>query len=420
MGSERLPDATFMLSGSDTTFILDEPVEPQHTLKIAVFDQGSSENFQFERIGEAIAGAVGVLPQMQWRVQSVPLGLSRPTWITDPTFDVRNHLRHARLPEPGTKSQLCHMIGEVASDPIPPGRPPWELWFLEGFEGSKVVAVIKMNHAMADGGTFAELLDLLSRPEPTASPIVPPIPRPATALRRRDALRDGTRLLWRELRHELPRRVRAMRQASAQARTSTPVPRSPSLLRDQPKLPWRGPLTPPRSFSWVSLPLDEVKEISKVVSGTVNDVVFAVVAGAVRECLAEQGMLSDRPAIASTAAKIRREGDRRLWGTAATSRAFKLPTHLGDPLERLCAAHVQSEAVKAEVAARPVQMEDWFDFAPPILLRPMLRLVRFVGPRLNGGIIVSNVKGPKEKALYRRDRHREFYLLRALKIRCGR
>ncbi len=128
-----------------------------------------------------------------------------------------------------------------------------------------------------------------------------------------------------------------------------------------------------------------------------NDVVFAVVAGAVRECLADEGMLSDRPAIASTAAKIRREGDDRLWGTAATSRAFELPTHLGDPLERLRAAHVKSEAVKAEVAARPVQMEDWFDFAPPILLRPMLRLVRLVGPRLNGGIIVSNVKGLKEK-----------------------
>ena len=260
-----------------------------------------------------------------------------------------------------------------------------------------MVAVLKMNHAMADGGRFAELLDLLSRPGPGASPIAPPIPRPATALRRRDALRDGTRLLWHELRHELPRRVRAMRRVSAQARTSTPVPRPPSLLRDQPKLPWRGPLTAPRSFSWVSLPLDEVKEISKVVSGTVNDVVFAVVAGAVRECLADEGMLSDRPAIASTAAKIRREGDDRLWGTAATSRAFKLPTHLGDPLERLRAAHVQSEAVKAEVAARPVQMEDWFDFAPPILLRPMLRLVRLVGPRLNGGIIVSNVKGLKEK-----------------------
>ena len=156
MGSNQQPDTTIRLSGSDTTFILDEPIEPQHTLKIAVFDKASSKDFQFERICEALAGAVAVLPQMHWRVQSVPLGLNRPVWITDPAFDVRNHLRHARLPEPGTKTQLCRMIGEVATEPIPPGRPPWELWFLEGFEGSKVVGVLKINHAMADGGTFAE------------------------------------------------------------------------------------------------------------------------------------------------------------------------------------------------------------------------------------------------------------------------
>lgn len=399
MGSNRPPDAPIRLSGSDTTFILDEPVEPQHTLKIAVFDEASSKDFQFERIGEAVAGAVAVLPQMQWRVQSVPLGLGRPVWITDPTFDVRNHLRYACLPEPGTKTQLCHMIGEVASKPVPPGRPPWELWLLEGFEGTKVVGVLKMNHAMADGGTFAELLDLLSRPEPGPPPIAPPVPRPATALSRGDALRDGTRELWQEYRRELPRRVRAMQRAHARARKSTPVPRSPSMLRDQPKLPWRGPLTPARSFSWASLPLDEVKQIAKVISGTVNDVIFAIAAGALRVLLAEQGMLTDRPVVANAAAKIRREGDTgiRLWGTAATNRTFELPTHLTDPLERLRAAHLQNSALKAALAARPVPKEDWFDFAPPILLRPMLRLTRFMGHRVNGAVIVSNVKGPSEK-----------------------
>jgi diacylglycerol O-acyltransferase / wax synthase len=396
MGSDLGLEATFRLSGSDTTFVLDEPVEPQHTLKIAVFDEASSKDFRFERISEALAGAVAVLPQMQWRVQSVPLGLGRPVWITDPAFDVRNHLRHARLPDPGTKTQLCRMIGEVASDPIPPRRPPWELWFLECFEGSKVVGVLKMNHAMADGGRFAELLDLLSRPEPSAPPIAPPIPRPVTALSRRDALRDGTRELWHEYRHELPRRLRALRQARAQARKSAPVTRLPSILGG-PKLPWRGPLTPPRSFSWVSLPLAVVKQIAEASSGTVNDVVFAIIAGAVRECLAEAGLLTDRPVVANTAATTRKEGDSRLWGTAATSRTFELPTHLADPVERLRAAHVQTAAVKANVAARAVQMEDWFDFVPPILLRPMLRFARLAARRVSGGVIVSNVKGPQEK-----------------------
>jgi len=101
----------------------------------------------------------------------VPLGLNRPVWIVDSEFDVRNHLRHARLPRPGTKAQSCKMIGELAAERLPPDRPPWQLWMVEGFEGAKVVGVLKLNHAMADGGTCAELLDLLARPEPNASPV---------------------------------------------------------------------------------------------------------------------------------------------------------------------------------------------------------------------------------------------------------
>jgi diacylglycerol O-acyltransferase / wax synthase len=396
MASNRPPDATIRLSGSDTTFILDEAVESQHTLKIAVFDEASSRDFQFDRVSEALAGAATVLPQMRWRVQRVPFGLNRPMWITDPDFDVRKHLRHAVLPVPGTKTQLCRMIGDIASEPVPLDQPPWELWFLEGFEGSKVVAVLKMNHAMADGGTFAKLLDMLTSTQPGGSPVVPAVPRLVTTVSRGDALRDGARDLWNGVRHELPRRIRAVAQARAKARASASAARRPSMLR-APKLPWRGPVTPRRSFSWSSVPLEDVKQIKNAVSGTINDVILAIVAGAVRRHLAEQGLLPDRPALAFTAATNRKAGDTRLWGTAATSRPVELPTHLADPLERLRAARAQNAAAKADVAARSVQMEDLFDFAPPIILTPMLRLWRLVGQRIGGGVIVSDVMGPKEK-----------------------
>jgi len=53
--------------------------------------------------------------------------------------------------------------------------------------------------------------------------------------------------------------------------------------------------------------------------------------------------------------------------------------------------------VKAEVATRPVHMEDWFDFSPPAILRPALRLTRLAAQRVNGAVIISNVKGPREK-----------------------
>ena len=392
---DQQPDSTIRLSGSDATFVLDEPIEPQHTLKIAVFDEQSSKAFRFERVSEALNAAIAVLPQMQWRVQFVPLGLGHPEWVTDPAYNVRNHLRHAWLPDPGTKSQLCKKIGEVASEPIPAGRPPWELWFLEGFEGSKVVAVLKMNHALADGGTFAELLDLMTRPEPNSPPIVPSIPRAAAPVSSGAALRNGTRDLWQAVRHELPERTRVVLRAYARDK-KTIAQRPPSRFR-APVVPWRGPLTPRRSFSWVSVPLDEVKQIAQVISGTVNDVVVAVVAGTVRQFLAEEGMLTDRPVIANIAVRARKEGDTRLWGTAVAALPFQLPTHLSDALERLRAAHAQTAMVKAEVANRPVHAEDWFDFAPPFLLRPALRLTRLAAQRVNGAVIVSNVKGPREK-----------------------
>ena len=101
--------------------------------------------------------------------------------------------------------------------------------------------------------------------------------------------------------------------------------------------------------------------------------------------------------IANTAVQTRKDSDTRLWGTAVTALPFELPTHLSDPLARLHAAHAQTAMVKAEVATRPVHMEDWFDFSPPAILRPALRLTRLAAQRVNGAVIISNVKGPREK-----------------------
>ena len=79
---DRPSETTIRLSGSDATFVLDEAVEPQHTLKIAVFDEPSSLAFDFDRVADALDRAVQILPQMQWRAHLVPFGLGHPVWIT--------------------------------------------------------------------------------------------------------------------------------------------------------------------------------------------------------------------------------------------------------------------------------------------------------------------------------------------------
>ena len=84
-------------------------------------------------------------------------------------------------------------------------------------------------------------------------------------------------------------------------------------------------------------------------------------------------------------------------GTTATSRTVALPTHIADPLERLRESQAQTKAVRVSVDSRPVQREEWFDLAPAVMLRPMLRFSRLIAQRVNGGVIVSNVTGPAEK-----------------------
>jgi hypothetical protein len=221
-----------------------------------------------------------------------------------------------------------------------------------GLEGDRVVAVLKMNHALADGGTFADLLDLVTGPAPGAPPEPPPIPRAATPASPRTALQDGVHDLWQAIRHEFPRRAGAVLRAYT--RDKHKVAQRPPSRFGAPAVPWRGPLTPERS-------------------------------------------LTDRPVVANTAVRTRQDSDTRLWGTAVTALPFELPTHLSDPLARLHAAHAQTAMVKAQVATRPVHMEDWFDFCPPAILRPALRLARLAARRVNGALIISNVKGPREK-----------------------
>ncbi|MGO9100575.1 MAG: wax ester/triacylglycerol synthase family O-acyltransferase [Mycobacterium sp.] len=394
MSSKR--EECIRLSGYDTWFVVDEPVEPQHTLKIAVFDEESSRAFDVEEVISALGAAVAVLPQMRWRLRPVPLGINRPMWVVASNFNVRDHVRFTALPGAGDKKELCRLIGEIAAQQIPSGKPPWQLWFITGFEGAKVVAMLKLSHALADGGTCAQLISMLSRPEPNAPPVRALVPQPCESATWRDLVHQVAR----ELLREVPRLVNVMRKAKIKRRKPVSQVKPPSMVR-APPLPWRGPLTAGRSFSYVTIPLPEVKAVGRTVGGTVNDVVFACVAGAVRSYLAERNELTDRPVVATTVAKNRRESDPRLWGNAVTTRVFGLPTHIADPLERLKAAQAQSNSVKARVAhRRGAQLEEWIDLVPPMIMRPVSAAIRRAYRayrRSSGYVMVSNVVGPREK-----------------------
>ena len=214
-----------------------------------MFDAESSRTFDYERVIDALARAVELLPQMRWRPQPVPFGLGRPAWTVDPGFDVRNHVHRTRVPEPGTKAQLCRKISELTSDPVP--RPATVGVVvsrrLRGRQGGRRAQDEPCAGRRRPARRAAGPADAAGRGRTTTAVPAPAAPGPLSVA---EALLSGAAELAQQMGREVPRRVRTM----LRGRGGAAAPRPPSMLRDQPKLPWRGPLTPGRSFSWVSVP----------------------------------------------------------------------------------------------------------------------------------------------------------------------
>jgi diacylglycerol O-acyltransferase / wax synthase len=384
------------VSGYDAAFLYDErPEEPQHTLKVAVWGREASARYSLERTRRLLAARVAELPPLRWRAVRVPLDLHHPVWVEDPELDVARHLHRLALPAPAGHRELVETISEIASCPLDPDRPLWELWMLEGYRGDRVVAVLKMCHALADGGETRELLERLYVGEPeaeTARLVGEPLPGRAALVR--DALRDRVRDLGR-----LPGLLRAAWRAWRREAPARPADVPRVSMFASPATPFAGPPSRRRSFDFASVPLDDARAIRHAFGTTINDVVVATVAGALRAYLRERDALPGLPTLAHMPASIRAPDELGRFGNRVTSRPIALPTHLADPVARLRAAAAATRDAKQRIARmRGTCLEDWMRFGPPSLTklvgRGMRALVR-LRPDLPGGVVVSSVKGPE-------------------------
>jgi hypothetical protein len=150
------------LTGFDAAFIYDERAnEPQHTLKIAIWSPEASARYSLERTRRFVAARLPDIPPLRWRALRVPFDLHHPVWCESGAVDLVQHVRRLGIPAPAGRRELCEVISEIASQPLHPERPLWELWMLDGYEGDKVVAVLKLSHALADGGEARNLIERL-------------------------------------------------------------------------------------------------------------------------------------------------------------------------------------------------------------------------------------------------------------------
>jgi diacylglycerol O-acyltransferase / wax synthase len=393
------------LSGFDASFVYDEqPQEPQHTLKVCFLGEEASRAYNFEKAKEGARAWLGRLPLLRWRIQRIPLDLYHPVWVEDENIDLDHHLHRQRLPDGAGRKELCQAISEIASKPLDPNRPLWEHWWLEGYEGNKVVVVLKVSHALADGGSFVDLFERALFSDPVddeaihkldrelADSAPPAVEHPGRA----KLLMLGIRELALDFFVRAPKlALRALVARKRRRKEPDLIPRP--TVTEAPHHIWGGPLGPRRAFYFTTVSLPAAKQIAKTFGITINDVVIAVAAGAVRSYLEQRNALPETPVVGSISASIRLPEERGNWGNRVTNRTVRMPTHLADPVERAHYAHTEAAAAKRDIQLQSgAQLAEWVELTPPFMLKLGTKLMRYVMRQMHTGgmMIVSNVRGP--------------------------
>ncbi len=391
------------LTGLDASFLyMETPTHHMHVAIVAVLDPSTVPGgYSFRRIRQMIVDRVPLVPVFQRRLVEVPLRLGHPVWVDDPEFDIDNHLRRAALPSPGGMRELGDFASDVTSRQLHRDRPLWEMWVVEGLEDGKIALVAKMHHSTIDGVSGAELLGVLFDLEPN----------PATPERQGE----------RQLDLRVPSSFELFSQALL-ARILRPLGigriawRTAQAVFDIRKVRQGGdgrgaiPLTAPRTSINVSIHarrrvafaaanLADVKKLKNAMGTTVNDVVLAICAGALRSYLLAGDELPDIPLVSVVPVSVTPEMAELKGSNKVSAMFVQLPCELDDPLERLRAVHEGTKGAKEEHnALGATTLQNWAEHATPNVFAAAARLYTRMKladhHRPLANLVISNVPGP--------------------------
>ena len=390
------------LTGFDSAFFQVETAGTQmHVGQTCVFDPSTApEGHSFEAVRQLLADRLHLVPPFRRRLADVPLRLHHPVWLEDADFDLDYHVRPAALPAPGGVAELADFTADVMGRPLHRHRPPWEMYVVEGLEGGMVASVTKVHHAAIDGLSGAEitanLLDL--SPEPVTTPPEEPWePDHTSALDLgRGAVGDLIRQPVTVAR--LASRTVGSALALRRRNRSDEAPPPPAPF-SAPRTSLQRSLGPHRRIAFTEVSLDKVKAVKNTFGGTVNDVILAMCAGALRSLLATRGEHPERSLVAAVPVSAGTEEQRGTMGNQVSAMLVSLASTVEDPVERLRAIAASSGRAKAQDKVFGVQeLSDWAEVVSPGVLSRAARLAaRFKMlerlPPLHN-VIVSNFPGP--------------------------
>jgi WS/DGAT/MGAT family acyltransferase len=387
------------LTAIDASFLHQEgPTSHMHVGGVTEFEGPPPP---YDEFLDGLRSRLHLVPRYRQKLSIPPGGTGRPLWVDDPNFSIEYHVRHTALPKPGSEDQLLRLAGRIFSQQLDRSKPMWEIWMVEGLEGGRFALISKTHHALIDGIAGVDIaqviFDLGPVPTEVPHPDEPwtPSPEPSSL----DVLAAGALGLVRT-------GVRTVGAAASLAtRPGEALHSGRVALQGLGEVAWAGmnpapetPLNveigPHRRYEIVRNSLADFKAVKNVFGGTVNDVVLAVVSGALREWLHGRGVRTEGLELrALVPVSIRTSDQRGQTGNRIAVMRGPLPVYIEDPVERLRTVKAAMDGLKESKQAVGAEvLTSAQNFAPPTILAQASRL-NFSTRLFN--LIVTNVPGPQ-------------------------
>jgi diacylglycerol O-acyltransferase / wax synthase len=408
-----------LIAPQDAAFLLGEtPAQPTHVAGLAVYELPLNAGRDYVGgLYRELLSHTAVRSRLRQRPADPVGSIGNIWWTEEADVDLEYHVRLAALPRPGRMRELLALVARLHGQPLDRHHPLWEFYVIEGLDGNRFATYSKIHHALYDGVSSTELLTNWLSPDPdsrVATPWWSTAHEESQAEENDGPSRDVARGIVRVAGQP----VRAVRDfAGVSSSVGRMVARC---LRGRGAgVPYRAPrtmlntsITGSRRFITHQWPLSRIKGAGALHGATLNDVVLAMCAGALRRYLIDHDGLPDNALTAGVPVSLRSLGAFDDTGNAVGIVPCSLATHLSDPHERLTNIRASMEAAKAELSTqstRQIQLLTGLISTGSLLATQVPGAADVAPPAVN--LIISNVPGPREPLFWDGARMSEVYPL---------
>ena len=405
---EVLDSSMQQVSGQDATFLYAEsPTSPMHIATLTIVE-GSIE---FNNFKEIVASKLHLIPKFRKKLLNVPLNLDYPYWVDDPYFDIDLHINRLKLPDPANWKTLREMTSSIFSSPLDLRRPLWSIDFIEGLDEvsqvpkGSIAIVSKIHHVMIDGSSGVGIMSILFDKNEEDKNKKPSPPKPYEP----EPLPDEISLLIKSTYGffknplKVPKLIGETAYSFLKVKMNSQLKVKRSSLKSTyatPKTIFNKSVSPKRTWGTAILSFDRINRLRKIMDVSVNDLILAICAGAIRRYLEEREKLPVQPLVANVPISIRVKDEEQQMNNQISNMFVKIGTHIKNPIERLEFIYEQTSIGKSKhkaVGAKALsKMADAVPFGLANLaasLYSKYNIKEFHRPPFN--VTITNVPGPQ-------------------------